>query len=242
MKKALPDTPLFAIPQVIPCRVVARINRFALEIEIGGDFFRAHINNTGRLHEILIKGRMGYCFKTPHTVKTKFRLFAVEEKSFGALIDTQFQMKAFETAFQKNLVPWLKDCFFLMRNARLGKSLIDYFFECKGNPVYLEVKSAVLREGRYAMYPDCPSLRGQRHVKDLIEWTQKGGVAFVLFMAALPRVDAFKPNRPADTELYDLLERAGNSGVGLKAMGLYFNPADSFLYLYDPNLDVIIGR
>lgn len=241
MKQASPDTPLFAIPDVALCRIVERVNRFAVKIEITGNFFQAHINNTGRLREILVRNRMGFCFKTPHTEKTDFRLFAVEEKNFGALIDTQFQMKAFEMAFQKNLVPWLKDCFFLRRNAGLGGSLIDYLFECKGSPVYLEAKSAVLRDGNYAMYPDCPSLRGQRHVKELISWTQKGGAAFVVFIAALPEVKAFKPNRPADGDLYDLLEKAGNSGVGIKAIGLYFNPGDSFLYLYNPDLKVVVG-
>lgn len=242
MKEALPETPLFPIPDVVPCRIVERVNRFAVKIEIAGNFFRAHINNTGRLHEILVRNRVGFCFKTPHTEKTDYRLFAVEEKNAGALIDTQFQMKAFEKAFQKTMVPWLKDCFFLRRNARLGDSLIDYLFECKGNSVYLEAKSAVLREGNYAMYPDCPSLRGRRHVRELIEWTQKGGAAFVVFIAALPKVKAFKPNRTSDTELYDLLARAKNSGVGIKAISLYYNSVDSFLYLDDPELKVVIVR
>ncbi len=89
----------------------------------------------------------------------------------------------------------------------------------------MEVKSAVLREGNYAMFPDCPSLRGQRHVKDLIDWAQKGGDAFVLFMAAL----------------YDLLKGAKNSGVVVKTMGLYFNPADSFLYVYNPDFEVVFS-
>ena len=31
------------------------------------------------------------------------------------------------------------------------------------------MKSAVLRKGEYAMYPDCPSLRGQRHIRELIK-------------------------------------------------------------------------
>lgn len=44
----------------------------------------------------------------------------------------------------------------------------------------------------------------------------------------------------ADGELADLLDRAEESGVGIKAMGLYFRPDDGFLYLYVPELKVII--
>jgi sugar fermentation stimulation protein A len=240
MKKHPKEARLFKIPGARSCQILERVNRFVVKIEAGGKIHKAHINNTGRLQEFLVSGRKGFCFRTPGTAKTSFRLFAVEEQGWGALFDTQIQMKAFETAFQKNLIPWLKHGVLLKRNARLGESLLDFLFECRGKPVYLEVKSAVLRDGKFAAYPDCPSLRGRRHVRDLTGWAQGGGAAFVLFMAALPRVEAFKPNRKADAELAGLLDRAEKSGVGIKAMGLYFRPDDRFLYLYDPELKVII--
>lgn len=242
MKTEPLDIPLFAIPDARTCRIVERVNRFVVQIEMEGKLFRAHINNSGRLHEFLIRGKKAYCFETPHTTKTGFRLFAVEEKNQGALIDTQLQMKAFETAQKQALIPWLHGGVLVRKNARLGESLIDYSFENKGNPVYLEVKSAVLREGDFAMYPDCPTLRGQRHVEELISWVKRGGTAFLLFVAALPDVLGFKPYRSADPMLFDLLEKAKNCGVQVKAMGLYFRPSDSFVCLYNPNLDVVIRR
>lgn len=242
MKTEFPDIPLFAIPKARTCRIVERINRFVVKIEMGRTLSRAHINNSGRLHEFLIRGKKAFCFETPHTEKTSFRLFAVEEKNLGALIDTQIQMKAFETAQKQALIPWLHGDVLLRRNAKLGESLIDYVFENKGNPVYLEVKSAVLREGDFAMYPDCPTLRGQRHVEELISWVKRGGTAFLLFVAALPDVVGFTPYKTADPELFNLLEKAKNLGVKIKAMGLYFRPSDSFVCLYDPDLDVVIRR
>ena len=240
MKRRPNEIPLLAVPESQPCRIVGRINRFVVEIQTGGKISKAHINNTGRLQEFLVRGRRGFCFRTPGTAKTSFRLFAVEERGRGALIDTQIQMKAFESAVRKNSLPWLRHCFFVKRNARLGDSLIDYLFECGEEPLYLEAKSAVLREGEYAAYPDCPSLRGRRHLRDLTGWARDGGAAFVLFMAALPGIEAFKPNREADAELAGLLERAERSGVGIKAIGLYFRPNDSSVTLYDPDLGVVI--
>jgi DNA-binding sugar fermentation-stimulating protein len=68
----------------------------------------------------------------------------------------------------------------------------------------------------------------------------RGCAAFLLFVAALPYVVGFKPYRLADPKLFDLLEIAKNLGVQVKALGLYFRPTDCFLYLYDPDLDVVI--
>lgn len=50
----------------------------------------------------------------------------------------------------------------------------------------------------------------------------------------------FKPFRSADPRLCELLETARNVGVQVKALGMYFQPDDSVLYLYNPDLDVVI--
>ncbi|NIM58043.1 MAG: DNA/RNA nuclease SfsA [Candidatus Aminicenantes bacterium] len=220
------------------CRIIERVNRFVVKIQIGDNYYRAHLNNTGRLEEFLIKGRKAICFKKGKLSKTDCRLFAIEERGFGALIDTQLQMKAFENSVESGLVPWLKECPILRRNEKLSTSLIDYLLDCMGKVIYLEVKSAVLREGEYAMYPDCPSLRGQKHIKEITVHVRKGGKGIILFMAALPEVDAFKPNKSADPELYRLLKEAHSSGVEVRAIGLYYNPTDSYVYLYNPDLKV----
>jgi len=78
------------------CRIIERLNRFVVKVEIKGNYHPAHINNTGRLSELLVTGRQAFCFRTRHQGKTDFRLFAIEESGLGALIDTQLQMKAFE--------------------------------------------------------------------------------------------------------------------------------------------------
>jgi hypothetical protein len=46
--------------------------------------------------------------------------------------------------------------------------LIDYLIERKNKKYLLEVKSAVMKYKNFAMYPDCPSIRGQKHIKGLI--------------------------------------------------------------------------
>jgi sugar fermentation stimulation protein A len=228
---------VFGIENAEECRIIERINRFVVTVELKGNCHPAYINNTGRLYELLVKGRKAFCFKTKNTDKTDFRLFAIEESGFGALIDTQLQMKAFEESLARNHIPWLVGCRILKRNAKLSASLIDYLLECPGRAVYLEVKSAVLREREYATYPDCPSERGRRHIKELSGYVKEGGgEGILLFIAALPYAKAFKPNKHADPKLYEALKEA--SGVDIRAIGLYYNPKDAFVYLFNPDLEV----
>ena len=55
------------------------------------------------------------------------------------------------------------------------------------------MKSAVLRDGEYASYPDCPSTRGQKHVKELIKLRKDGKRAMLVFICALSGVKKFRP-------------------------------------------------
>lgn len=213
-----------------------------VKIEIRGKPFRAHINNTGRLSEFMNRGGIAFCFPNEHLVKTGFRLFAVGERGLGCLIDTQLQMKAFEKALDSNLIPWLRGCRMIKKNAKLGTSLIDYLLDCGSQEVFLEVKSVVLRENQYAMYPDCPSERGQKHIKEITDYVRKGGKALILFMAALPQVRAFKPNKPADPLLNNFLVEASRIGVRVKSIGLFYHPQDSGVYFYNPDLDINLNE
>lgn len=147
-------------------------------------------------------------------------------------------MQALEKSLEMGFIPWLKGFRILKRNVRLGNSLIDYLLECGRNEVYLEVKSTVLREEHYAMYPACPSSRGRKHIKELVNHVRGGGKAIILFIGALPGVRAFKPNKPADPELYELLMEAHQAGVRIRSIGMVYHPEDSFVYLFNPDLSI----
>jgi sugar fermentation stimulation protein A len=234
-------TVLFAIQNSQECRIVERLNRFVVRIEIEGKSYRGHINNTGRLLEYMKRGKTAYCLKQSHPKKTDYRLFAIKERGSAALIDTQFQMRAFEKAVISGFLSWLEGCRIIKRNAKLDASLIDYLLACDKNSLYCEIKSAVLRDGKFALYPDCPSIRGRRHVKDVSSWTRLGGQGIIVFMAALPHVEAFKPNSTADPLLHKLLIEAAGIGVWVKAIQLHYDPEEASVCLLNPDLPVVLS-
>ena len=219
------------------CRIRGRLNRFVVLVEDGGGAWRAYINNTGRLSELLVEGRLGYCLDS-RGEKTRYRLFAVEESGAAALIDTRMQMQAFEAAVERGLLPWARGCRIASRNPRLGSSVLDYLLDCGGRRVYVEVKSAVLRVGRGAAYPDCPTMRGRRHIRELASHARRGGRALIVFIAGLPGPEYFTPYPEGDPLIPVLLREAVEAGVEVRAVALHYRPGEKRVVLEDPDLEV----
>jgi sugar fermentation stimulation protein A len=230
---------LISIPDYVECVIRKRLNRFVVEVDLSGRTEHAHINNTGRLLELLVEGRKAACLPSSGG-KTAYRLFAIHEKAGWALIDTQFQMRAFEQAVEQRKIPWLSGWRLQRRNPRLGDSVLDYLFvdEKGSGELYMEVKSAVLRDGPYAMYPDCPTLRGQRHIRTLIDHARRGQRAAICFMAAFRSAAAFRPYASGDPVVAALLKEARDQGVAVHAVTMHFDGRG--IRLDNPDLSVRI--
>lgn len=230
--------PLLAIGSPIDATIRRRLNRFVVEVDVDGALARAHINNTGRLEQFLTAQRHAFLVRPARPGRTAYRLFAVQDGAAAALIDTRLQMLAFEEAVRRELIPWLRGWRIAARNPRLGDSLVDYRLSREGEAAWLEVKSAVLREGGDAMFPDCPTVRGRRHIAELASLAAAGSRAFILFIAALPDVARFRPYRTADATLCDLLTTAATMGVEVRAIQMVYRPGQHTIVLCNPDLPV----
>jgi sugar fermentation stimulation protein A len=218
--------------------IIKRLNKFVAKVKIKNKISLAHLNNTGRLEDFLKKGRIGLLLPIGNKGKLRFRLSMVkEEKNVFSIIDTQLQMKCFEIALEKGFISWLKGGKILKRNFRINSSLIDYLIWHKNKKYFLEVKSAVLKHRNFAMYPDCPSIRGQKHIEELIKNCKN---SIVLFIAAMKNISAFSPNKEADPKIFELLKFAKEKGVKIKAMQIYFDEKRKSVILKNDNLPVIL--
>jgi sugar fermentation stimulation protein A len=203
------------------CRIVRRVNRFVVEVEVEGRRELAHLNNSGRLLELIYEGNRGKCIRIRGR-KLSYRLISAELDDSYALIDTNLHAKAFERSVELNLIPWM-ECEEFRRNVRVDGEIIDYLF-C--DSMYVELKSATLKKGEYAMYPDCPSLRGRRQIKTLLKYN-----SLIVFVSGLEDVTAFKPNRDADEVIAELLAESNCRAIQVA----YRNGR---IYLQNPDLRV----
>ncbi|WP_297487696.1 DNA/RNA nuclease SfsA [Thermococcus sp.] len=232
--------PILLKLKTLPCTFIERFNRFVALVDVNGEIKRALITNTGRLEEFMIPGRRAFCL--PKTGgKTDFVLVAFEDLGGkGAVIDTRTQAKAFERAVELGLVPWLSGCRIKRKEVTVGKSRLDYLFDCPGGEVYAEMKSAVLRGGKrgeYAMYPDCPSTRGQKHIRELISLRKAGRRAMIFFIGAMPGVEKFRAYERGDPEIVRLLMEARKAGVEIHALSISLLPGGEVV-VEKPELEI----
>ena len=214
--------------------IIDRLNRFTVEASIGGLRVYTHLTNTGRLKDIIIRGRRGL-FIGISGRKLRYRLVAVEDNGLYAVVDTLTQNRVFRELVDRGYIPWLRGCRVESINPRFEGEVFDFLLS--PGPIYVETKSAVLRFGACAAYPDCPTLRGRRHISKLIEMFKRGIKVYLVFIAALPNVKCFTPYVEGDPEIYRLVSEAIDVGVDVKAISIYMD-SEGTIYLSDPDLRV----
>lgn len=228
---------LMQLSNLIECEILRRVNRFIVEVSINDNREYVHINNTGRLLEYIRYGRRALLMPIDGK-KTRYRISIVFENGDSAsIIDTNLQMRCFEIALQNGYLSWLRGASILKRNVKLGSSIIDYLVVYKGEKLFIELKSAVLRLNDLASYPDCPSERGRRQIVELLKVSSS---SIIVFIAAMKNVKAFTPNKSADPELYKLLRECLKRGISLKAIQICYDHRKNSISLEDDDLDVLI--
>lgn len=217
-----------------------RINRFVVKINIDGEPAEAYLNNTGRLRDYMVYGKKCFIVENGRG-RLRYRIIAVEDQGYGAVLDTALQERVFEKLVSMNTIDWLKNCVLAKRNIRLTDSLIDYALECGEETVLVELKSAVMRlKNKYASYPDAPSFRALKQVSKLIDHVSNGGKSILLFMCSLPFIEGFVFNKCVDERLYSTINRAEEAGVVFKAIQLHYDPGRNGVVLGDLDLPVYL--
>ena len=92
------------------------------------------------------------------------------------------------------------------------------------NSAYLEVKSVSLVESGIGKFPDAPTKRGIKHVKELIEFCGKGYRAAVLFVSQRQDTKSITCNDEVVPDFGEWLRRAKKQGVELYGINCNVTP------------------
>lgn len=108
----------------------------------------------------------------------------------------------------------------LKREVKYGEenSKIDFLLSYdKQANAYVEVKSVTLLTDGQGYFPDAKTLRGQKHLRELIEMVQQGHRAVLLFAVLHTGIDSVKAAAHIDPAYAKLLQEAKNAGVEILA-------------------------
>jgi sugar fermentation stimulation protein A len=188
--------------------------------------FEAHVPNPGRMGELLRPGvSSGWAIPAagPNR-RTGFDLVSVRHRGGLVSIDSRIANRLVARALAEGAWPemgpgpWKAE-------VPYGSSRIDFGqAESDHCTALLEVKSSNLRLGPYASFPDAPTLRGARHLRELARAARRGVRASVLFAIQREDVSAFRPNEALDPEFARSLRAAARAGVVLSARTLRVRP------------------
>ena len=158
---------------VIPGRFLARPNRFIAQVETAEGIQTVHVKNTGRCRELLVPGAAVYLERgTNPGRKTAYDLIAVEKGDLLINMDAQAPNKVFaEWAGQGGFLP---DVTAVRPEFRYGDSRLDFCLETARGPHLVEVKGVTLEDGGAARFPDAPTERGVKHIRELQRAAEAG--------------------------------------------------------------------
>ena len=194
----------------------ARPNRFIAHIEIEGQLEICHVKNTGRCRELLPQGAEVWCQRSGNpNRKTKFDLITVRKGDRLINMDSQAPNAA---AKEWLLAGGLGDIENLKPETFHGESRFDFSFEKDGRKCFLEVKGVTLENDGVCAFPDAPTERGARHLKELAQAAKDGYGAYVLFVIQMADVRYLHPNDATDPAFGAALREAAAAGVTVLAM------------------------
>lgn len=197
-------------------RFLRRPNRFIAQVEIDGREETCHVKNTGRCRELLVPGAEVYCAVSDNPKrKTRYDLITVKKGPYLINMDSQAPNLA--------VGEWLRagglgPAEVVRPEQRFGQSRFDFYLERAGKPMFLEVKGVTLEENGVCRFPDAPTERGARHLRELIRAKEQGYDAGVLFVIQMSPVKWLEPNDQTDPEFGKALREAAAAGVLVLAM------------------------
>ncbi len=198
---------------------IKRLNRFEGIVNISGREELVHIPNTGRCREILYPGAVVRLeIRVSKTRKTPYELIMVYKGDRLISIDSQAPNRIVEEAVREGRIKDIGDYGFVKREVSYQNSRFDLFLkkhEDSGinESCYIEVKGVTLEVDGVAMFPDAPTERGARHLRELTDARKEGYRAAVIFLVQMERIKHFIPNTPMDPQFAEALKTAHDNGV-----------------------------
>ena len=196
---------------------LSRPNRFIAYCSVDGHEEVVHVKNTGRCRELLLPGASVWLEESDTPArKTRFDLVCVESRGYVVNMDSQAPNKVFaEWAQSGGFLPGLTE---LRGEVTCGSSRFDFAYTAHGVPGYAEVKGVTLfDEEGMACFPDAPTERGVKHVRELIAARENGCEAAVCFVVQRRDVVGLKPNDATHPAFGEALRDARRAGVRLIA-------------------------
>lgn len=222
---------VYEVPWDTKAKFIDRPNRFIANVRLeDGSEEVVHVHDSGRLQELLfpendVKIRS---VDNPNR-KTKWDMISAKASDGeDILINSAHHRYISENFLNDPKISPFGEVDTLKAEVKYGKSRIDYLLTKGGEEIWVEIKGVSLAMNKVAAFPDAPSIRAVKHLKELIELREAGKRAAVILLVL---IDAkyFRPKWETDPKFSDTFYEAIEKGVEiypiqfeLKGKGIFY--------------------
>jgi len=211
--------------KIVEGMFLERPNRYLARVEIDGKETLAHVPDPGRLPGLLLENRkIMLIYQPSEKRKTDYTLVLVKHGSTWVSVFPAFANSLVSNALIEETLPFLNGYSSFKSEVKAGNSRFDFYLNFSKKQAYVEVKSVSLVEDGIGKFPDAPTKRGIKHVQELIEFSEKGYRAAVLFISQRQDTQSITCNDTIDPVFGKWLRKAENKGVELYGMNCKVTP------------------
>ena len=223
---------VYQYPSLIPGKLIKRYKRFLADIELTtGEIVTAHCPNTGPMIGVSEPGSLVQISPSNNPKrKLAYTWEMIQLNNTWVGVNTALPNRVIKIALEQKLLPQLATRYDAVKReipyGKDNKSKIDFLLTKTGQPpIYLEVKSVTLNQGKIALFPDTVTTRGQKHLRELIALIPHAK-PIMLYFINRGDCDRFAPADLYDPEYGDLLRQAIDAGVEILPLRFAITPQE----------------
>jgi sugar fermentation stimulation protein A len=217
------------LPPLIAGTLVRRYKRFLADVILeDGSPVTVHCPNSGSMKGCAVPGSRVFLSRSPNPRRAyPLTWELVESDGFWAGINTSLPNRLAREAIENGTVTELQGYDSIRPEVPYGeRSRIDLLLEGPSGRCYVEVKNVTLVEGRRALFPDAVTLRGQKHLNELMRVVREGDRGVIFFTVQRGDGESVSPADAIDPEYGRLLRLVVQSGVEALAYRAEISPEE----------------
>ncbi len=206
-------------PPLQSATLIQRYKRFLADVVTpAGEILTLHCPNTGAMTGCATPGDTVWYSTSENTKRKYAHTWELTQTQADAWIcvNTLRANMLVKEALMADRLPTLTGYSALKSEVKYGseQSRIDFMLQAEERRnCYIEVKSVTLADKAQGYFPDAVTLRGQKHLRELMSVAAAGDRAVLLFAVLHSAIDRFLPARHIDPKYAQLLSEAQRQGV-----------------------------
>jgi len=206
-------------PPLVEGTLVRRYKRFLADVTLlDGRVVTAHCMNTGSMTGLANSGSRVWL--SPQDNPKRKLKYSWEIASDGEAlvgVNTLLPNALVRDAIAAGNIPSLRGYGSIKREVRYGeRSRVDLLLsehDVDPRPAYVEIKNVTLACDTQARFPDAVTLRGRKHLHELMNVVAEGARAVIFFLVQREGVHTFAPADSIDPDYGESLRDARQKGV-----------------------------